>query len=103
MRLPGDGKNAHGRLPVLLRLQGLRRALEAISGRLLRVLFLRIGAVPTDPGWQVVPSAVAVGGFAQDGPANPFYPVEYSSDLKVRCRTASGASAILRMLPQVCL
>jgi phosphate transport system substrate-binding protein len=31
------------------------------------------------------------------------YPVEYSSDLNVRCRTASGASAILRMPPQVCL
>ncbi len=66
-------------------------------------MFLRIGAVPTDPGWQFVPSAVAVGAIAQDGAANPFYPVEYSSDLNVRCRTASGASAILRMPPQVCL
>ena len=31
------------------------------------------------------------------------YPREYSSDLNVRPRTASGASAILRIPPQVCL
>ena len=31
------------------------------------------------------------------------YPREYSSDLNVRPRIASGASAILRIPPQVCL
>jgi hypothetical protein len=50
VQLPGDGANAYGCLPVLLRLQGLWRETEAAAGRLLRVLFLWIGAVPADPG-----------------------------------------------------
>jgi len=38
--------HAGGRLPVLLRLQALRRPVEAEGWRLLRVLLLRDGAVP---------------------------------------------------------
>ena len=41
-----DRADADRRLPVLVRLQGLRREAQAIAGRLLRVLFLRLGAVP---------------------------------------------------------
>jgi hypothetical protein len=48
VQLPGDGANADGCVPVLLRLQGLWGKAEAVAGRLLRVLFLRIGAVPAD-------------------------------------------------------
>ena len=45
-----------------------------------------------------------LGGYL-DAPFVPrlVYPREYSSDLNVRPRTASGASAILRIPPQVCL
>jgi hypothetical protein len=50
VQLPGDGANADGCLPIFLHLQGLWRETEAVAGRLLRVLFLWIGAVPTDPG-----------------------------------------------------
>ena len=39
----------NGRLPVLLRLQRLRRALEAEGWRLLCVLLLRLGALSADP------------------------------------------------------
>ena len=35
---------------VLLRLQGLWNGAASASGRLLRVLFLRLGAVPADTG-----------------------------------------------------
>jgi len=50
VQLQGDGANADGCVPILLRLQGLWRETEAAVGRLLRVLFLWIGAVPTRPG-----------------------------------------------------
>ena len=36
-------------------------------------------------------------------PVESDQPTAYSSDLKVRCRTPSGASASLRMAPHVCL
>jgi hypothetical protein len=38
------------RLPVLLRLQGLRQTVATKAGRLLRVLFVRNSAVPAYPG-----------------------------------------------------
>src|SRR5262245_1985211 len=38
--------DADRRVPVLVRVQGLRREAQAVAGRLLRVLFLRLGAVP---------------------------------------------------------
>src|SRR5262249_14695474 len=41
--------HAHERLPVFLRLQGVRRGPEAENGRLLRLLLLRRLAVPTRP------------------------------------------------------
>jgi len=41
LRAPSARADAHRRLPVLLRLYGLRRALAATAGRLLRVLLLR--------------------------------------------------------------
>src|SRR6516165_7593095 len=46
LRAPGDRTNAAGRLPVLLRLQRLRATPQAEAGGLLRVLFIRLGAVP---------------------------------------------------------
>jgi hypothetical protein len=46
VRPSGDRGNAHGRLPVFLCVQGLRRALETAAGRLLRVLFLWLRALP---------------------------------------------------------
>src|SRR5882762_9855832 len=48
VRPSGDRANADGRLPVLLRLQGVRRTAQAVAGRLLRVLLIRFGAVPID-------------------------------------------------------
>ena len=49
VQLSSRRANADRRLPVFLRLQGLRREAKAACGRLLRVLFLWIGAVPADP------------------------------------------------------
>src|SRR5215831_820669 len=46
LRASGDRTNAAGRLPVLLRLQRLRATPQAAARGLLRVLFLRLGAVP---------------------------------------------------------
>ena len=53
-------------------------------------------------GWRM--SMRCLGGYL-DAPfvARLVYPREYSSDLNVRPRTASGASAILRIPAQVCL
>jgi hypothetical protein len=45
MRPSGRGADAQRRLPILLSLQGLRRTAQAEGGRLLRVLFLWVGAV----------------------------------------------------------
>ena len=42
--------HADRRLPVLLYLQWLWREAATEAGRLLRVLLLRLGAVPADPG-----------------------------------------------------
>ena len=44
------GDDADRRLPVLLYLQWLWREAATEAGRLLRVLLLRLGAVPADPG-----------------------------------------------------
>src|SRR5262249_56923890 len=44
--------DADRRLPVLLRLQGLRRAPQAAAGRLLRVLLVRDREMPADAGGQ---------------------------------------------------
>jgi len=44
------GNDADGRLPVLLHLHRLWRDAAAEAGRLLRVLLLRLRAVPADPG-----------------------------------------------------
>jgi hypothetical protein len=44
------GDDADRCLPVFLYLQRLRRDAAAEAGRLLRVLFLRLGSVPADPG-----------------------------------------------------
>src|SRR5262249_36866274 len=44
------GGHADRCLPVFLYLQRLRRDTAAEAGRLLRVLFLRLGSVPADPG-----------------------------------------------------
>ena len=49
MRASGNRADAGGRLPLLLRLHGLRGASQAEARRLLRVLFLRFGAVPAGP------------------------------------------------------
>jgi hypothetical protein len=48
LRASGDRTNAGGHLPVLLRLQGLRATSQAKARRLLRVLFVRVGALPAD-------------------------------------------------------
>ena len=50
MRAADERTNAAGCLLVLLRLQGLWATAQAEAGRLLRVLFLWFGPVPTDPG-----------------------------------------------------
>ena len=45
----GKGRDhANGRLPVLLWMQRLRLAVASEARRLLRVLFLRVGFLPTD-------------------------------------------------------
>jgi hypothetical protein len=46
--------DADGRLPVFLRVHWLRHTHSPEEGRLLRVLFLRIGALPADSdiGWR---------------------------------------------------
>jgi len=49
VRASGDRTNAAGRLPVLLRLQRLRTTTQAAARGLLRVLFIRLGAVPARP------------------------------------------------------
>jgi hypothetical protein len=46
LRASGDRTDAAGRLPVLLRLQRLRATPQAAARGLLRVLFIRLGAVP---------------------------------------------------------
>jgi len=46
----GHRSTEHRCLPVLLRVQGLRRDAQAVAGRLLRILFLRHGAVPARAG-----------------------------------------------------
>jgi hypothetical protein len=46
--------DADRRLPVLLQLQGLRRAPQAKAGRLLRVLLLRVCTVPADPSGELL-------------------------------------------------
>ena len=46
LRASGDRAHAAGRLPVLLRLQGLRATPQAAARGLLRVLLIRLGAVP---------------------------------------------------------
>jgi hypothetical protein len=50
MRSPRDRNHAHRCVPVLLRLQTLRRDSEAQVGRLLRVLLLRGRKVSADSG-----------------------------------------------------
>ncbi len=50
MRRREVGYHADRRLPVLLRMHRLRRAAPAEAGRLLRVLFLRLGAVSANSG-----------------------------------------------------
>ncbi len=50
MRHREIGDDADRCLPVFLYLQRLRRDAAAEAGRLLRVLFLRLGSVPADPG-----------------------------------------------------
>lgn len=61
-----DRADADGRLPILLRLQALRRPLEAQGRRLLRLLLLRDGSVSAGSGsrWllQVGPAALASAG-----------------------------------------
>lgn len=47
------GNHAHRLLPVVLRMQSLPYIAQTEAGRLLRVLFIRVGAVPADSGaWQ---------------------------------------------------
>src|SRR5215831_2451359 len=46
LRTSGNRAHAAGRLPVLLRLQRLRATPQAEARGLLRVLFIRLGAVP---------------------------------------------------------
>jgi hypothetical protein len=48
VRASGERANVDRCLPVLLRLQELRRATQAQAGRLLRFLLLWLGAVPAD-------------------------------------------------------
>src|SRR5437879_7434203 len=49
VRPSSDRDDADRRLPVLLRLQGLRRTAQASLGRLLCFLFLRVRAVSANP------------------------------------------------------
>jgi hypothetical protein len=44
------GADANRRLPVFLQLHRLRHAAQAQTGRLLRVLLLRVGALPAGAG-----------------------------------------------------
>src|SRR5574340_1076494 len=46
----GNGNHAHGCLPVVLRMQGLRDAVETQGRRLLCVLLLWYGEVPAGAG-----------------------------------------------------
>jgi hypothetical protein len=49
MRPPLDRAHADRRMPVLVRVQGLRRMAQAAARRLLRVLLLQHGAVSAGP------------------------------------------------------
>jgi hypothetical protein len=52
---PNGGDDAHGRLRVRLGLPGLRRGGPATPGGLLRLLFLRLGPLPTQTAALDVP------------------------------------------------
>jgi hypothetical protein len=54
MRASGRGADADRRLPIFLSLQGLWRTAQAEAGRLLRVLFLWVGAVSANPTAAIV-------------------------------------------------
>jgi hypothetical protein len=60
LRSSGNRDHADRRLPVLLRLQGLRRTAETQARRLLRVLLLRLGTVSADTGGEMLRLALAV-------------------------------------------
>jgi len=50
MRVSSDRTDAVGRLSVFLRLQSLRPAPQTEAGRLLRLLLLRVSALPAETG-----------------------------------------------------
>src|SRR5216684_7757965 len=54
MRASIDRNDAHRCVYLLPRVRGLRRAAAAEAGRLLRVLFLRLGSLSPDPGEPVM-------------------------------------------------
>src|SRR5215471_17572272 len=49
LRYGEDRDHANGRVPIFLRMHRLRRASAAKTGRLLRVLFMRISSMPVNP------------------------------------------------------
>src|SRR5262249_20356010 len=55
VRPRGDGTDADECVPVLLRLHGVWRASQAQAGRLLRLLLLRLGALPAGPRGRLLP------------------------------------------------
>src|SRR5260370_397703 len=71
LRASGDRTNAGGRLPVLLRLQRLRATPQAEARGLLRVLFVRLGAVPADASGTAPPLSTKVADVDGDGKAAP--------------------------------
>jgi len=54
LRASIDGNDAHRCVHLLPRVRGLRRVAAAEAGRLLRVLFLRLGPLSPDPGQSIM-------------------------------------------------
>lgn len=52
VRSRGTARDAHGRVRVLSRVRPMPCAFTTQSRRLLRLLLLRVGSVPTGPGWK---------------------------------------------------
>lgn len=68
MRSPGHGNDADRCVPVFLYLPGLWRAAAAETWRLLRVLLLRLGAVPAGTGWAELRVARWISALERDVP-----------------------------------
>lgn len=98
MRVSGDGGDADGRLPIFLRMQGVRSASEAAGRRLLRLLQLRHSPLPADPGKQSLlliarPKASAMATSSLNRSAGPAGTARRLSASNLQCYRFGGDSA----------